>query len=1720
MNIPASHWSIRVFATSIKLRLLLLVMLALAATVAVSAPAGGLRGYFGPAESAADVEGNLSARAHVFAPTVVPASTGPLIHARRGHTATLLTNGKVLVVGGENMAGFATVAEIFDPATGSFSVSGNLNTPRADHTATRLNDGRVLIAGGRGDLGPLTSSEIFDPATGLFIAGPNLSGARSGHTATVLGDGRIFVAGGDIGGTGEFYDPSTDSFSSAGGSLVIARFMHSAALVVDDRVVIVGGKDVGGNPLTTVEVYDLTNNNTSLARGELNVARVRAHLHVLFDGKVQIIGGADDGSMEIYDSQNDIVGAYAHVQPEGDTCAGLSGQVQAAQTRAALFHNGQTNETFDRNGHTMSELAAQAIVIGGVNSSAAVLDSAPLFASSDAQISTDKLDYSPGQTVYISGRGFQPLEIVRIKVHEDPHTPLERGMDITADANGDFIGEYLVQNYDLNVKFFVGARGLLSGRTAQTTFTDAIRTWTGALSTDWSTAGNWSGGVPTAADDAIIQLPLPSGRFPVIDAGDAATLRDITIGSGATVTQTGGTLTVARDFANAGSYLATGGTVTFTGTAQNNTSPFPVAGTHQFFNVVITSGVNPRFNQNGATIYVLGDWTNNGGTSSVATGLFAGGTQSIGGTAASTFTTLTVMNGSTTTAGALNPAITNFNVNNGGKYIHNIVGALPGTTRTFGTTSTIEYQRNTPTACPVQAAYGTLIINVNNFSSSIGCGGNLASVAGNLEVRNTNGQELRLVSSTATTHNIGGDLSITGGATSLVISNGTASPIINVGGNLNVQMGVLNLGSAVNSPALNVNGSFSQTNGQISKSSGGTATLNLKGNWTRTGGVFIANGIAVALTGTTSQSVNSSVAQSFSNLTINNAAGVVLSGTYSMTGALTLTDGVVDTASNLAQFTLFAGVTITGASSSSYINGKLNRIYGGTGFKTFPVGKGGFYRPVTINLTSVSGTPTVSVEQFESGFPGTAPSGISQLGTRYWNVTQTGGSSFTYDITLDGTGVTSAGPVKILKYDGSNTVSLNTTAPNYTASGLTSLSELTFAEAFPGSLQLSSATYSNGESNADYTFNIPVTRTGGSGGAVSISYSVADGTATTADNDYAISPTSGTLNWADGETAAKNIAITVKGDTKFESDETITVSISAPGGGATLGSPTAVLTITNDDTAPTFSLDDVTHSEGHSGTTVYVFTVTKNGSTALNATVDYQTQDGTATTADGDYTGIPTTTLTFLPADTAKTIAVNVNGETHLEPDENFFVNLSNPTSSTISDNQGQGTIQNDDPIATDDSATLAEDSGANAIDVLANDTAAPGTGDTLTVTAASDPANGSTSFTATGISYTPDSNFFGTDTFTYTISDGNGGSDTATVIVTVTSVTDAPQGTDTVVTTNEDTDYTFASVDFGFSDPNDSPANHFLSVKITTLPAAGTLTNNGSPVTASAYVTKADIDAGKLKFTPAPNANGTPYTTFTFQVKDDGASGGSHQHLDQSPNTMAINATPVNDAPTLTLQDINVDGVPQVTMPAVINQGQTLTFKAVGNDIDVPAQTITYSLALGTTPVPVGATINPTTGDSTWTASALNVGTYNFKVVITDNDSPGLSAEQALIISVNYNFQGFFSPVDNLPIVNTVKAGSAVPVKWRLTGAGGAPVTNPNNFAGLFSYQVNCGTTDGLEDAVETVAPGGSGLQYQGDGNWQINWKTLPNYAKGSCRVMELRLNDGRSHYANFKFK
>jgi hypothetical protein len=130
---------------------------------------------------------------------------------------------------------------------------------------------------------------------------------------------------------------------------------------------------------------------------------------------------------------------------------------------------------------------------------------------------------------------------------------------------------------------------------------------------------------------------------------------------------------------------------------------------------------------------------------------------------------------------------------------------------------------------------------------------------------------------------------------------------------------------------------------------------------------------------------------------------------------------------------------------------------------------------------------------------------------------------------------------------------------------------------------------------------------------------------------------------------------------------------------------------------------------------------------------------------------------------------------------------------------------------------------------------------------------------------------------------------------VNVASVNDAPSGANNTVTLLEDAAYVFAAADFGFADGD---GNAFAAVRIGALPAAGVLTNNGVVVSAGQLVSAADISAGLLRFTPAANANGAGYASFTFQVKDDGGTANGGVDLDATARTLTFNVTSVNDAP------------------------------------------------------------------------------------------------------------------------------------------------------------------------------------------------------------------------------
>ncbi len=222
-------------------------------------------------------------------------------------------------------------------------------------------------------------------------------------------------------------------------------------------------------------------------------------------------------------------------------------------------------------------------------------------------------------------------------------------------------------------------------------------------------------------------------------------------------------------------------------------------------------------------------------------------------------------------------------------------------------------------------------------------------------------------------------------------------------------------------------------------------------------------------------------------------------------------------------------------------------------------------------------------------------------------------------------------------------------------------------------ISFSSVTYMIGEAGVSAT--ITVTRSGNLDAISTVQFATSDNTAT-AGADY--TATSGMLTFAPGDDS-ETFAVPITDDSIDEPNEIVTLTLSNATA-ATLAAPsTAQLTITDDDTAPTISITDVSLNEGDAGTTVFSFNVTLSAASGFSVTVDYATADGSAT-AGTDYTAIATTTLTFAPGVTSMPVNVNVTGDLSLETDETFFVNLTNPSNATIADNQGLGTITNDDP--------------------------------------------------------------------------------------------------------------------------------------------------------------------------------------------------------------------------------------------------------------------------------------------------------------------------------------------------------------------------------------------------------------------------------------------------------
>nr|WP_202397516.1 putative Ig domain-containing protein [Xanthomonas sp. LMG 8993] len=516
-----------------------------------------------------------------------------------------------------------------------------------------------------------------------------------------------------------------------------------------------------------------------------------------------------------------------------------------------------------------------------------------------------------------------------------------------------------------------------------------------------------------------------------------------------------------------------------------------------------------------------------------------------------------------------------------------------------------------------------------------------------------------------------------------------------------------------------------------------------------------------------------------------------------------------------------------------------------------------------------------------------------------------------------------------------------------------------------------------GTTNA--TFTVSLSQPAGTGG-VSFDIATADGTAT-AGVDYVASSLTGQTIPAGSSSAT--FTVLVNGDTLSEPNETFFVNVSNVTG-ASVGDGQGQGTIVNDDALPALSIDDVSVNEGNSGTTTATFTVSLSAASGQTVSVNYITADGTAT-AGSDYAA-RSGTLTFAPGVTAQGVAITVNGDTAVEPNETFSVGLSGASNASIARATGTGTIVNDDVVVVVGPASLPAATAGSAYSQTLS--ASGGTAPyTFAITAGALPAG--LSLSAGGVlSGTPTAS--GGFNFTATATD-SGGSPTSgaraytlTVAVATTTfpATSLPAGT----------------------------AGQAYSSALN--PATGGVAPYTYAVTAGALPAGITLDGSSGALTGTPGSVGS----FSFSVTATDSTTGTPSQATRS-YTLTIAAPPIVVAPS---------ALPAATRGTAYSQ----TLSASGGTAPY-----TYALASGT--LPAGITL---ASNGTLSGTATVEGSFNLTVTATDAGS--FTGNQAYTLTVAG--PNLVLPASTLPAGTAGQAysaaitpatGGTAPYTYALTG-------------------------------------------------------------------------------------
>lgn len=312
-------------------------------------------------------------------------ATGSMTSARSLHTATLLADGKVLLVGGVGAGGeaatFLRTAEIYHPSKRKFIATRSMSTARLGAAAVRLRDGRVLVAGGGNNSGlAVNSVEIYNPKTARWTKASPMNYARVNPTATLLNNGKVLITGGYSVNSdccalssAEVYDPNTNSFSTTG-FMTVARRNHAATLLKGGRVLIAGGYNGldgntdGSNNVNAPEIYDPVAGMFE-PTGDMSTARRYPTATMLLNGRVLMAGGYDGSNLatasaELYKTKKrdfDLTGSMLVARGRHTATLLLNGKVMVAGGYDSSETTLSSAELYDPNTGTFSATGSMTI---------------------------------------------------------------------------------------------------------------------------------------------------------------------------------------------------------------------------------------------------------------------------------------------------------------------------------------------------------------------------------------------------------------------------------------------------------------------------------------------------------------------------------------------------------------------------------------------------------------------------------------------------------------------------------------------------------------------------------------------------------------------------------------------------------------------------------------------------------------------------------------------------------------------------------------------------------------------------------------------------------------------------------------------------------------------------------------------------------------------------------------------------------------------------------------------------------------------------------------------------------------------------------------------------------------------------------------------------------------------------------------------------------------